>query len=122
MIAKEASYGTLPSHHCVAPVVAVDCLRCISHRDVRNRAPFNAPSAAELPALDRLLTSGDIQVAQAHLQGIGFDPGPIDGIYSPQTRAAVRSFQQRYGLPVSGLLDRATREELVPGLDPKRTQ
>jgi peptidoglycan hydrolase-like protein with peptidoglycan-binding domain len=84
--------------------------------------PSARTSGADLPALDRLLTSGDIQVAQAHLRDLGFDPGPIDGIYRAQTQAAVRSFQGRYGLPISGLLDHATRLELVPGLDPKRTQ
>jgi peptidoglycan hydrolase-like protein with peptidoglycan-binding domain len=84
--------------------------------------PSTPPPGAELAALDRLLTSGDIQLAQAHLQDYGFDPGPIDGVYRAQTQAAVRAFQKRYGLPVSGLLDRTTREELVPGLDPKPTQ
>jgi peptidoglycan hydrolase-like protein with peptidoglycan-binding domain len=84
--------------------------------------PSARTPGTNLPALDRLLTSGDIQVAQAHLRDLGFDPGPIDGIYKAQTQAAVRSFQRRYGLPVSGLLDRETRQELVPGLDPKRTQ
>ncbi len=71
------------------------------------------------PALDRLLTPGDIQVAQAHLHTLGFDPGPVDGIFTTQTQAAVRAFQARYGIPVSGLLDHATRLELLPGLDPK---
>lgn len=66
---------------------------------------------------DRLLTSGDIQVAEEHLKAFGFDPGPVDGIFTAQTQAAVRAFQARYGLPVSGLLDRATRQELLPGLD-----
>jgi hypothetical protein len=42
------------------------------------------------PAVDRLLSRGDIQVAQTHLRAFGFDPGPIDGIYTPQTQAAVR--------------------------------
>ena len=69
------------------------------------------------PAVDRLLNRGDIQVAEAHLQDFGFDPGPVDGIYTPQTQAAVRAYQARYGLPVSGLLDYATRRELLPGLD-----
>jgi murein L,D-transpeptidase YcbB/YkuD len=36
-------------------------------------------------------------------------------------RSAVRGFQARYGLTVSGLLDRETREELKLGVDPKRT-
>jgi hypothetical protein len=43
------------------------------------------------PAVDRLLTRGDIQVAEVHLQDFGFDPGPIDGIYTAQTQVAVRT-------------------------------
>jgi murein L,D-transpeptidase YcbB/YkuD len=73
------------------------------------------------PAPDRILTPGDIQVAQAHLRAFGFDPGPVNGIFTAQTQAAVRAFQARYGLPVSGLLDRATRDELKVGVNPTRT-
>jgi peptidoglycan hydrolase-like protein with peptidoglycan-binding domain len=72
------------------------------------------------PAVDRLLSRGDIQVAQTHLREFGFDPGPIDGIYTPQTQAAVRAYQATYGLSVSGQLDLQTREELKLGVDPKR--
>jgi peptidoglycan hydrolase-like protein with peptidoglycan-binding domain len=72
------------------------------------------------PAPDRLLTRGEIRVAEANLQGFGFDPGPIDGSFTAETQAAVRAFQARYGLTVSGLLDRATRRELLPGLDSER--
>jgi peptidoglycan hydrolase-like protein with peptidoglycan-binding domain len=71
------------------------------------------------PAVDRLLNRGDVQVAQTHLREFGFDPGPIDGIYTAQTQAAVRAFQATYGLSVSGLLDRQTREWLKVGVDPK---
>jgi peptidoglycan hydrolase-like protein with peptidoglycan-binding domain len=69
------------------------------------------------PALGTLLSLGEIHLAEAHLRDFGFDPGPVDGLFTPQTQAAVRDFQARYGLGVSGLLDRATRLELVPGLD-----
>jgi peptidoglycan hydrolase-like protein with peptidoglycan-binding domain len=75
------------------------------------------PPGAERPAVDRLLNRGDIQVAQAHLRDFGFDPGPVDGIYTAQTHAAVRAYQARYGLPVTGLLDYPTRLQLLPGLD-----
>jgi peptidoglycan hydrolase-like protein with peptidoglycan-binding domain len=81
-------------------------------------APMQSP---ERPVLDRLLPSGDIQVAEAHLRQMGFDPGPIDGIFTAQTQAAVRAYQARYGLPVSGLLDLSTRQELKLGVDPLRT-
>jgi peptidoglycan hydrolase-like protein with peptidoglycan-binding domain len=77
-----------------------------------------APTAGrERPAVDRLLTRGEVQVAQAHLKDFGFDPGPVDGLYTDQTQAAVRAYQARYGLPVSGLLDYPTRLRLLPGLD-----
>jgi N-acetyl-anhydromuramyl-L-alanine amidase AmpD len=69
------------------------------------------------PAVDRLLNRGDIQVAEAHLQDFGFDPGPVDGLYTAQTQAAVRAFQATYGLSVSGQLDYETRLQLLPGLD-----
>jgi peptidoglycan hydrolase-like protein with peptidoglycan-binding domain len=72
------------------------------------------------PAVDRLLSRGDIQVAQTHLREFGFDPGPIDGIYTAQTQAAVRAFQATYGLLVSGLLDPQTREQLKVGPDSRR--
>jgi peptidoglycan hydrolase-like protein with peptidoglycan-binding domain len=68
------------------------------------------------PAVDRLLNRGDIQVAQRHWRACGCDPGPMDGIYTAQTQAAVRAFQATYGLSVSGLLDDATRLQLLPGL------
>ena len=74
----------------------------------------------ELPAMDRLLTRGNIQFAEMRLKEFGFDPGPVDGLFTAQTQAAVRVFQARYGLLVSGLLDRPTREELKLGVDPKR--
>jgi peptidoglycan hydrolase-like protein with peptidoglycan-binding domain len=75
------------------------------------------PAGTVRPAVDRLLSRGDIQVAQTHVRDFGFDPGPIDGIYTAQTQTAVRAYQARYGLPVSGQLDYATRLQLLPGLD-----
>ena|SRR2546426_10071930 len=72
------------------------------------------------PAVDRLLNRGDIEVAQMHLRDFGFDPGPIDGIYTAQTQAAVRAYQATYGLSVSGQLDLQTREQLKVGPDFRR--
>ena len=74
----------------------------------------------ERPAPDRLLTAGDIQVAEVRLKDFGFDPGPVDGMFTAQTQAAL-AFQAKSGLPVSGLLDRRTREEMKRGVAPKRT-
>jgi murein L,D-transpeptidase YcbB/YkuD len=80
--------------------------------------PGEQPAGTVRPAVDRFLNRGDIQVAQRHLQAFGFDSGPIDGIYTVQTQAAVRAFQSTYGLTVSGLLDHQTREVLRIRVDP----
>jgi peptidoglycan hydrolase-like protein with peptidoglycan-binding domain len=85
----------------------------------QTEAPTVGPGRA---AFDRILTPGDIQVAEAHLQAFGYDPGPVDGVFTAQTQTALQAFQRRYGLSVSGLLDRETRRELVPGVDPIRRQ
>jgi Putative peptidoglycan binding domain len=69
------------------------------------------------PTYDRILLAGDIYVAETHLRDFGYDPGPVDGRFTAETQAAVRAYQARYGLPITGLLDLATRRELVPGLD-----
>jgi peptidoglycan hydrolase-like protein with peptidoglycan-binding domain len=76
-----------------------------------------ASHTGQRPAVDRLLNRGNIQVAEAHLRDFGFDPGPVDGVYTAETRAAVRGYQARYGLPPTGLLDYTTRLQLLPGLD-----
>ncbi|MGH8055634.1 MAG: peptidoglycan-binding domain-containing protein [Candidatus Entotheonellia bacterium] len=96
----------------VMSLLASACLSACAVRDRGSQGP--------IVAYDRLLSSGDIQVAEEHLKGLGLDPGPVDGIFTEQTSAAIRQYQQRFGLPVSGVLDQATRQELLPGLDTPR--
>ncbi len=38
---------------------------------------------------------------------------PIDGVFESRTEAAVRRFQQRSGLPISGAVDQATWDALT---------
>lgn len=54
---------------------------------------------------------------QTDLQRAGYDPGPIDGIYGPQTTAAVQRLQTDSGLPVTGFVDEATARALQDKLD-----
>lgn len=49
-----------------------------------------------------------IRLLQAALLAAGFDPKGEDGVYGPDTQAAVRAFQQAKHLPVTGLADDAT--------------
>src|SRR3954470_9654040 len=51
---------------------------------------------------------------QVALRAQGLYLGPIDAIVGPHTVAAVRVFQRKHGLHVTGLPDAATRRELGP--------
>lgn len=49
---------------------------------------------------------------QKALKDAGFDPGPIDGIWGPRTRAAVVAFQRARGLIADGIVGPQTRAAL----------
>lgn len=55
----------------------------------------------------------DIFETQVALVRQGISPGSIDGVIGHQTRAALRTFQLKSGLPITGELDPATRARLV---------
>ncbi len=51
-------------------------------------------------------------VIQRGLRERGFDPGPLDGIVGPGTRAAIRRWQTAQGLPPTGYLDESATRAL----------
>jgi lipoprotein-anchoring transpeptidase ErfK/SrfK len=68
------------------------------------------PASAPPEAYPRPLQ--DVFEAQLALARQGISSGSIDGRIGPQTRAALRAFQQKEHLPVTGELDAATKERL----------
>jgi hypothetical protein len=64
------------------------------------------PSGATRRAL---VTTREIQAALVEL---GYDPGPIDGIWGKQTRSAVKAFQRDAGLVADGVVGKKTRGEM----------
>jgi cytochrome c peroxidase/peptidoglycan hydrolase-like protein with peptidoglycan-binding domain len=73
------------------------------------------PGRAETPLAQRpQLTKEQLQQVQERLKTVGLDPGPVDGTLGAQTAAALRTFQQQRGLPVSGAPDEATLQILLP--------
>jgi peptidoglycan hydrolase-like protein with peptidoglycan-binding domain len=61
----------------------------------------------DMNAIPTLNSQWILKVQQA-LQRKGFDPGPIDGVFGPMTREAVRGYQDRYGMPATGELNNQT--------------
>lgn len=70
-----------------------------------------------LDSRDILLRRGDrgmlVRIAQTALARAGFSPGTIDGIFGPNTQAAVRAFQQANGLAVDGIIGPRTWTALM---------
>ena len=49
------------------------------------------------------LTGTEVMEIQALLEKIGYDPGPIDGIFGTSTQQAVIEFQ-KFGLTADGII------------------
>lgn len=50
----------------------------------------------------------DVKLIQSLLSKIGYNPGPIDGIYGPKTQQAVIAFQRNNNLLASGIVEDST--------------
>jgi len=63
--------------------------------------------------------------AQKNLQKLGYNPGPLDGIWGKKTQNSLKKFQHDNGLSITGKLDPITKEKLgIISLDksaPKRS-
>ncbi len=59
-------------------------------------APASETAASAQSARGRQLVAG----TQSGLKRMGYDPGRIDGILGPRTRAAIRAYQKDHGLAV----------------------
>ncbi len=50
----------------------------------------------------------NVKVIQQKLKDLGFNPGPIDGIFGLNTEKAVRAFQRNKGIEVDGIVGQRT--------------
>ena len=89
--------------------------------------PVLEPEAAEA-ALG--LQRDDRRLIQSGLAALGFDPGPVDGLFGRGTRAAIGEWQASQGSPVTGYVDAAAARALAKAgvaapprsPDPRKTQ
>lgn len=94
-------------------------------RSVRNEVTYKEHSAMSRSDMRHSSTdmgpsgsggSGHVRAMQEALKSKGFDPGPIDGIYGPQTANAVKEYQRSESLSVTGRADSNTLNKL--GVEP----
>ena len=78
----------------------------------QNRADQHAVQQSTAP---HTLTAAQIRAYQEQLDTAGFPTGTDKGAMTPQTEAALRAYQGKNGLPVTGMLDEATQRSLTAG-------
>ncbi len=62
----------------------------------------------------RVVASGILRLlVENRLQAAGFNPGPADGRFTDETRRAIRRFQSKFGLEVTGYVTQATMVRLL---------
>jgi peptidoglycan hydrolase-like protein with peptidoglycan-binding domain len=64
------------------------------------------------------LSEVEIRRYQERLEAAGFSTGAEKGVMTPETEAALRAYQKKYGLPVTGVFDEKTQSSLVAGRVP----
>jgi peptidoglycan hydrolase-like protein with peptidoglycan-binding domain len=64
------------------------------------------------PEQNQVITKDNLKLVQERLKTEGVYAGPVDGELNAQTEAALRQYQQKQGLPISGAADEATLREL----------
>ncbi|MCG8490233.1 MAG: peptidoglycan-binding protein [Sneathiellales bacterium] len=70
-------------------------------------SPVVSISDAPLPARDVRRKEDTVLEAETLLVELGYEPGPVDGIITSQTRQALSNYQRDSALPVNGRLTRA---------------
>ena len=64
---------------------------------------------------DEQMTDSDRRRVQTALVRLGYYDGTIDGIFGPDSRAAIRRYQHELGADMSGRLTAAQASRLVGG-------
>ncbi|NMP22948.1 peptidoglycan-binding protein [Sulfobacillus harzensis] len=82
------------------------------------------PSTAALtsvhPAMRQVLFAGTkghwVATLQADLNLLGYKAGPIDGVFGPETQAALEAFQRQHGFQPTGVTSPLVWQDILAGL------
>ncbi len=88
----------------VIPTNATAPIRVAAPAARTNPPPFGLP---DIPNFEEKVLAAQVGLARQAISS-----GSFDGVMGLQTRTALRAFQRREGLPLSGTLDEATRARL----------
>ena len=61
---------------------------------------------------ERPMRGDDVTNLQDRLHELGYDAGPVDGVFGPETESGLRAFQRDYGLTADGTCGPATLRAL----------
>jgi N-acetylmuramoyl-L-alanine amidase len=61
---------------------------------------------------ERPMRGDDVTALQDRLHELGYDAGPVDGVFGPETEVGLRTFQRDYGLTSDGTCGPATLRAL----------
>ena len=107
-----APAATKPTATQVSDASPIQTTNTATNQQVAVPVPLLQSNSPAPPSTAFLLASNHVLEAQIALARQGISPGPIDGIFGPQTRAAFHAFQEKENLAAGGELDTATRAQL----------
>jgi putrescine transport system substrate-binding protein len=55
----------------------------------------------------------EVKIAQQSLKQLGYEPGPVDGVFGPATFSAIEIFQEDNGMKVTGVLTRNMQHNIT---------
>jgi peptidoglycan hydrolase-like protein with peptidoglycan-binding domain len=98
----------------IDPPPAITPTQPASARATSAQAPTPMGAARVLMLQEPALHGEDVRAVQQRLLELGYSQvGTVDGIFGPQTAAAVSAFQRTNGLDVDGVVGPQTRDQLV---------
>jgi hypothetical protein len=89
---------------------ALESIHPTAEQYFKQKTGYVEPAPA--PAFDLATVAGQ----QGALEWLGYSPGDVDGVYGPQTRAAVIAFQHDHGCTPDGIFGKKTTATMIAAL------